>query len=263
MGNETSVDSSDEGIIVVTGDTFAKEFSTGECRETKISSSEHSGPTRPSSYGDTTQVRRRHPRERLKISVDIGEAERIEAEWKEVSFSDARMSALEEGIPFSVNKEASSTRPMFVPLCRPDVTKVDPEIVQTPSLVGKSFPTPSLDETLVSSPSLDETKVSSPSLVDISILVKRNSFGVANEKEVESLVLEGECLDHVGDFPYLCDTSDVPAFESLFLFVAEHNFQLVSVDFFSIAVISIFVIRPIPGITVGNSTERLKNRKGP
>lgn len=168
MGNESSTDSSDEGIMVITSESYGKGVSPEYMRVS------------------------RRPRERLKISVD--------------------MSALEEGMLDLKALQASksedvnntmATKPIFIPRCQVDLT-------------------------------------------DISTLVKKNSFTALNEKDAQSLVLENEILDRVGDFPYLCDVSDVSAFEELFRFVAEYDFQLVSVDREETAIVSIFVIRPVP-----------------
>jgi len=91
----------------------------------------------------------------------------------------------------------------------------------------------------------EEHKKWSPSnLVDISEMVRTISFMAFSKKDADSLTLPGEMLDFVGDFPYLCDETEVESFEQLFHFVASHDFQLVAVDNDELAVLSIFVIRP-------------------
>jgi hypothetical protein len=171
MGNESSADSSDEGIP----------------NEVRMPG----GIMVFSSHGESTRLSRR-PRERLKISVDL----------ENVYPKEVNMSALEEGL-LNVNSEIMAMKPIFIPRCQMDLT-------------------------------------------DISTLVKKNSFEAVNEKDAECLLLENEIIDLVGDFPYFCDVSDVSAFEELFRFVAEYNFQIVSIDREKTAIISIFVIRPIP-----------------
>lgn len=81
-------------------------------------------------------------------------------------------------------------------------------------------------------------------LVDISDAVRTNSFMAFSKKDADSLILPGETLDAVGDFPYLCDETEVDSFDQLFRFVAARDFQLVAIDNDELAILSIFVIRP-------------------
>lgn len=79
--------------------------------------------------------------------------------------------------------------------------------------------------------------------VNISELVKKNSFVAVDKEDVYSLVLTDETVDHVGDFPYQWDASDIDVFDSLFRFIAENDFQLVTIDKEPESTLSIYVIR--------------------
>jgi hypothetical protein len=78
--------------------------------------------------------------------------------------------------------------------------------------------------------------------INISEIVKRNSFVAATQEDAESLVLANETLDYVGDFPYTCDASEIETFDKLFYFVSKNNFELVSV--YEEKTFRLFVIRP-------------------
>lgn len=88
------------------------------------------------------------------------------------------------------------------------------------------------------------TELNPRSMVNICELVRKNSFTALDKTDVETLVLEGETADHVGDFPYLWDAEDVDALDHLFRFVAEKDFQLVTINEEFRRVLSIYVIRP-------------------
>lgn len=81
--------------------------------------------------------------------------------------------------------------------------------------------------------------------INISELVKRNSFVAVDRDDVYSLALKDETVDHIGDFPYQWDASEIEVFDKLFRFIADHDFQLVTIDKDSESILSIYVIRPI------------------
>lgn len=83
-------------------------------------------------------------------------------------------------------------------------------------------------------------------LLDVTRLVKANSFSAYDESDVDTLVQSDEVCDHVGDFLYYNNREDIDAFEQLFSFIAQRDFQLVMVEHGSprASYFSMYVIRP-------------------
>ena len=77
--------------------------------------------------------------------------------------------------------------------------------------------------------------------IDISQLLRDNSFVAYDEKDVRSLVLDNETLDKVGDFSHFIYEDELSAFDDLFTFVADNNYQIVTLSRPGYS--SVFVIR--------------------